>query len=335
MALQSSGQISFSNISTEFGASPNSTLGGYRISQTVGTLSNLPLDDGIPQSGSIKFSDFYGKRLNIVVDLYNPALNNLTRLNARTRYDQNAVTVIGGFKSKPASSSGSKVFLNLNVTLGSGKDSINTVALRTGSWEQNTSLRIDIGSSGILYGAGGNGGNGAGPGSNRGGDAGPGSSALGLEYSASIFNNGTIRCGFGGGGGGGGGASDPNKSTTDFGSPGGGGGGGAGFPAGNGGAAGGGGYNTSGQQPGNNASLNAGGGGGSGASGGGSFGGAGGQGASPSNGAGNGGGGGGNLGSGGGGSAGANGYGITYNPGVSYTVSGNTPIGAQGAAGVN
>ena len=33
-------------------------------------MSNLPLDDGIPQSGRINWSDFYNKRLNLIVDCY-------------------------------------------------------------------------------------------------------------------------------------------------------------------------------------------------------------------------------------------------------------------------
>ena len=51
MALQSSGQISFSDISNEFGNA--GSLGAYRVSQTIGELSNLPLDNGVPQTGSI------------------------------------------------------------------------------------------------------------------------------------------------------------------------------------------------------------------------------------------------------------------------------------------
>ena len=62
MALQASGTISFSEIATEFGYPTDNKFGNYRVSDTVGALSNLPLDSGIPQSGEIKFSDFYTKR---------------------------------------------------------------------------------------------------------------------------------------------------------------------------------------------------------------------------------------------------------------------------------
>ena len=68
MALQASGQIKYSEIIAEFGTPNNGGLGEYRLSENVGSLSNLPLDTGVPQSGLIQFSDFYSKRLNQVVD---------------------------------------------------------------------------------------------------------------------------------------------------------------------------------------------------------------------------------------------------------------------------
>ena len=71
MTIKSSGNpLAFSEIETEFGANGTRSLGSYRLTQSVGTLSNLPLDTGIPSSGQIKFSDFYGKQLNIVVDCH-------------------------------------------------------------------------------------------------------------------------------------------------------------------------------------------------------------------------------------------------------------------------
>ena len=71
MAIKSSGSsLSFSEIEAEFGANGSRSLGAYRLSQSVGSLSNLPLDSGIPTSGTIKFSDFYSKRLNVVVDCF-------------------------------------------------------------------------------------------------------------------------------------------------------------------------------------------------------------------------------------------------------------------------
>ena len=106
--------------------------------------------------------------------------------------------------------------------------------MRTGGWPSGTSLQIDIGSSGRIQGAGGNGRQGA---TNSGtpSQAFTGTSGLGIEYPAQINNSGIIRCGYGGGGGGAGSWSDPNKNPRDFGRSGGGGGGGAGIPAGDGG----------------------------------------------------------------------------------------------------
>ena len=84
MALQASGTISFSQITNEFGTPPGKNLGAYRLDNqelntNEGTVSykealcieTIPLDAGIPTSGEIKFSDFYGKRLNLIVDFYN------------------------------------------------------------------------------------------------------------------------------------------------------------------------------------------------------------------------------------------------------------------------
>jgi hypothetical protein len=193
MALQASGSISAKNIRDEFGQTTNISFGAYRVSQTVGSLANLPLDTGIPQSGSISFSDFYSKRLNIVVDFHSGGT--VTRQTARTRYNNSNVTVIGGFKTRPSSGAGSRVIINVNKNIGSAQGNINNVALRTGSWESNTNLEMQIGSSGKLFGAGGNGGAAGSAGAN-------GTSALGIEYSPIIVTNrGYIQSGGGGGGG--------------------------------------------------------------------------------------------------------------------------------------
>ena len=76
-------QLSFQNdIEAEFGEQSIKSLGSYRNThpdfgnKNLGELSNLPLDNGIPKSGTIKFSDFYGKQLNIVVDLHSSGNTN-------------------------------------------------------------------------------------------------------------------------------------------------------------------------------------------------------------------------------------------------------------------
>ena len=208
------------------------------------------------------------------------------------------VKVVGGFRSKPSSvvssdgfynlsstewQNGKRVLINVNKRLGGKLDNNKSdVALRTGRWPNGTELQVDVGPSGEIRGAGGDGGAGAPCLSCSGGTGGSGTSALGIEFNTTIVNNGLIRCGYGGGGGGSGAGNDPSdKSTTDYGRSGAGGGGGAGLPAGSGGAAGSGGFN--GDQPINGGpgfagSLDSGGGGGTAGSEGGAVGGPGGAG---------------------------------------------------------
>ena len=310
MTIKASGNpLAFTEIEAEFGGTPGRSFGKYRRddpsftnkSPSGSSLSNLTLDTGIPASGEIKFSQFYGKKLNMVVDYYadvanlnkQAAGNNTMAATWRYQNQQERVKVVGGFRSRPLGSvssnyvftagdwqGGKKIIVNVNQTVGGRKDGVRSdVALRTGNWPSGTELQIDVGPSGFLTGSGGDGGAG---GSYDGGNGGTGTSALGVEYPATINNNGVIRCGYGGGGGGAGAANDPSdKSTTDFGRSGAGGGGGAGLPAGLGGAAGTNGFNGPepiNGGPGNNGTLTAGGAGGSGSSHGGATGGDGGDG---------------------------------------------------------
>ena len=161
MALPASGQqISANQISDEFGrnATGNSmSLGGYRLTQSVGSLSFNGIDSGVPTSGEIKFSDFHSKRLNVVVDFHTGGQE--SRQNAKSRYNNNSVTVIGGFRGRKEA--GSKILIHVNKTIGSAKGSQNNVALRTGGWDSDVVLSVDVGSSGRLYGAGGDGGEGS------------------------------------------------------------------------------------------------------------------------------------------------------------------------------
>ena len=240
MALQGSGTISYSNITDEFGSPGNGGLGAFRVTETVGGLSNLGLDNNqnnpptseMPQGNSpISFSDFHGKRLNVVVDHHSGGTQ--YRQISRDRYNSNNVRVIGGFKSRPSNTSGSQIIIHVNKTFGSEKANANHCALRTGSWDSSTQLQVDVGSSGKIRGAGGNGGNGS---REDGGEGGTGTSGLGVQYSptkVNIRSGGLISAGWGGGGGGGGGHDHDKGSERHAG--GGGGGGGAGFPSGNGG----------------------------------------------------------------------------------------------------
>jgi hypothetical protein len=245
MALQNSGAISFSNIKDEFGLPPNKNLGAYRVSETYGQLANLPLDSDIPQSGQIKFSDFYGKRLNIIVNFWSGG--NESKVNARQRYIDSGVNVVGGFIGRPNNSSGKRVFIHVNKTISSiNSGDISVVALRTGGWDSGTTLSVDVGSNARILGAGGNGGRGANSIQENGVSGQSANSGLGLEYSGVVVNvssGAIISCGFGGGGGGGAaqasiGASGGKKggnASASVQASGGGGGGGAGSPAGSGG----------------------------------------------------------------------------------------------------
>ena len=180
MTIKSSGSsLSFSEIESEFGANGSRSLGGYRVTQSVGSLSNLPLDNSIPTSGQIKFSDFYSKQLNVVVDCHSGSRED--RISARNdKWNNNAVTVIGGFRSKKES--GSKIIINVNKKFCSNKDQQNRCALRTGSWDGSATVRVDVGSNGEVLGAGGDGGKGADGINNNGNPGGDGSSGLGIEH---------------------------------------------------------------------------------------------------------------------------------------------------------
>ena len=239
MALPTTGKISFSDIQKEFGRTTNGSFGGYRITDTQGG-QDFPLDDGIPTTGRIRFSDFHGKKLNILVDFYS---ENTQKQDIKGRFDENEIHVIGPRDSKPSSTSGKKIIAHVNkLVSASGQSKIDgrlSCSLMTGEWDPNTDLVINVGSAGTIIGAGGDGGRG----SEGAGDffAGKdGTSAIGINttQTVSIINNGLISCGFGGGGGGKGGSkvvSTGKKSSATAVSSGGGGGGGAGSPVGLGG----------------------------------------------------------------------------------------------------
>ena len=267
MVVKSSGNpnppLSFGEIETEFGQNPGRSLGRYRNTHPDfenesmvpfgGTLNNLPLDTGIPTSGEIKFSDFYGKRCNIVVDLHSTGSTNFNLDVYANRFVSGNYRVVGNYRTSVTKNQwqgGKKVIIHINKTHGSvGASDKNDVAVKTGNtnnnvnqagWPSDTIFSIDLGSSGIVAGKGGNGGD-AGNEETAGENGGNGSSAMklvsGMQNVISIQSGGAIIAG--GGGGGSGSGSEQNDSSwfgSDFNSAsGGGGGGGAGVPAGTGG----------------------------------------------------------------------------------------------------
>lgn len=257
MALQGSGPISFGQIQSEFGLPSGKNLGAYRVSETYGAMSNLPLDTGVPQSGQIKFSDFYNKQLNVVVNCWSGGAE--SHVYGRTKWNNNNVNVVGGFKGKPASGAGTRVVIHVNkYIVGNGIDNAGYVcSLKTGTWESGTNLDVWVGSSGVIIGQGGRGGNGGNrsSGNTRGQQA---ASGFGVQYPIDLWNYGIIAGGGGGGAGGSGEARDRESRERDRfrcgwwcegrnrrrrrdrrRKGGGGGGGGAGYPAGGGGSGGG------------------------------------------------------------------------------------------------
>lgn len=246
--ISSPNPIKFSDITREFGNPTDNKFGAYRLNggETIGTLTNIPLDTDIPKSGAIKFSQFYGKKLNIIVNCTG-MIDFQTQVNAKSIYKNpingTSVRVIGGFKPKPNNTNGCKVYINTNTRIGSKKGEITNTAFRTGSWDSGTELLLEIGSSTRIYGSGGDGGN---SGTSTPAAGANGTSALGIDYPTAIINRGYIQAGFGGGGGG---HYRSRNVTINSGkkssykqlnvSSGGGGGGGAGFPSGDGGTTGG------------------------------------------------------------------------------------------------
>ena len=240
-----SGQISALDIRNEFGETGEGkvALGSYRVSQTKGELT-LAIGDGVPTSGTISYDNMRNKRLNIVVDYYSDGTisrqdqgDNTTDARHRYNNQNDRVHVIGGLKSKPSDTSPHRVRIHVNQSIGGKSGDRNICALRTGTgWESGTSLIIDVGGEGAIYGGGGAGGQG-GDVDSSGHTGEDGASALGIQYNGTNINvasGGLIRCGFGGGGGGGAGRQNDKGSERTVG--GGGGGGGQGFPGGAGGS---------------------------------------------------------------------------------------------------
>ena len=282
-----------SQIANEFGYTNGSQtkLGDYRTTNgqgnfpvSFGALSFSSIDGGgsvATGSNQISMSQFRGTQLQQVVNFYGSGKGG-NRLNAKSRYNNNGsgdINVVGNYRTRPSNSSGTKVHIHVNQQIGSEKSDPDHCALRTGSWNGSTTLQVDVGGSGRIFGGGGNGGNG-GNGNSSGSQGQPGTSGLGVEYNATVnvSSGGIISCGFGGGGGGGGAFDYDHKSWRT--ASGGGGGGGCGIPLGSGGGGGSGGAGGSGGS-GADSLSEAGEGGGGGNNGNEAFGGGGGEGGSP------------------------------------------------------
>jgi len=191
----------------------------------------------------------------------------INKCGMKSRYNNlpRSTRVIGGFRGKPSSTSGTKVWADANNTIynGTQRNGTSTAAFRTGIWDPGTELIVNVGPNGKIYGYGGNGGSGGG--SSRASTNGEnGGAAFSAQTSCTLRNYGLIYQGYGGGGGGDGTTFTTQVCTTsttgsgrrkrtvttcvnyaNF-SGGGGGGGGTGLPFGEGGGGGQGAYGPSG-----------------------------------------------------------------------------------------
>ena len=97
MAIKGSGSsLSFSEIEAEFGSNGSRSLGAYRLTQNVGSLSNLPLDSGVPTSGTKKFSDFYIDTSELTPLLLRKQISGYFNINSRTKINVRILSF--GFK---------------------------------------------------------------------------------------------------------------------------------------------------------------------------------------------------------------------------------------------
>lgn len=220
MTLQSSGSISTSQIKTEFSERfPNNPV---IISQYRNYGYPLPR---IPGSGSIDFSDFYGKSYRQIINItYTGNTNNVNILTA----------------AQPFFTSGTPadiiVTINTGVVIGSNSTGSYALTVPSGSYPTDgfNNTRVFIYNYGYIVGRGGDGGAGncGDGGGTAGGNGGP---ALLIQYPTTIHNHQTIAGGGGGGGGGGGDFDSCGKNGCCRTICGGGGGGGAGSAVGSGG----------------------------------------------------------------------------------------------------
>mgnify|MGYP001158121447 FL=1 len=243
-------QLSFQEIEDEFGQNPGRSLGRYRTThpdfgnKDLGDLRDLPLDIGIPTSGEIKFSDFYQKELNVVIDCHTVGFNTFGHDAYTDRFLNGKYDIVGRYRSSITKSQwqgGKRVIIHINKTFGSeGAQVRDDVAFLTGNynndinqmgWPTDTTLAVDLGDEGLVGGKGGNGGD-TGNEESKGEDGGVGTSGMKIPAGLQDEISGESRI-FGGGGGGAGG---PGAEQNDWGdrnsASGGGGGGGAGIPAG-------------------------------------------------------------------------------------------------------
>ena len=189
MALPASGQLSISNIATEFGdTQPNSMSEYYRGG---GLVPNSAGNSAVPTSGAIAISNFYNAA--------NRAQLAFTIATNTQNYD-----LFAQASTSPSYSAGN-TDITLTVNYGVSVGGTSTYALTVPS-AFTAGDTISITNNGTIIGKGGNGGSGGI--SNLSSTRTPGSpglvglNALQVVYPTTITNNGILAGGGGGGGGG-------------------------------------------------------------------------------------------------------------------------------------
>tara|TARA_R100001082_G_scaffold1592_1_gene1385 strand:+ start:1394 stop:3097 length:1704 start_codon:yes stop_codon:yes gene_type:complete len=193
MTVKSSGSISFKyDIEAEFGQARSGSrrMGKYRKNHVYGDMK-LPLDTGIPRSGPIKFSDFYGKGRNAIVDAYSGSWKESARIENGIAIQINAYHDCDRYNvgyptlKKKNIDNCNTVIIHVNQRIGSvheyeakGQDQ---VAFKFGTEWNGASVKLYVGENGLIAGAGGQGGKG-GVYAWHGYDGGPGNSAIGIDY---------------------------------------------------------------------------------------------------------------------------------------------------------
>ena len=177
MAVKSSGTLKYTDIVAEFGNPSGNRIGNLRVAhnlvQNGVTFRQLTLDGenpgttgSIPTSGTIKFSDFYGKRLSHVINIFSPG-NEVPQnfLNAYKIFadNPNRVQVIGPKTSNERrydpntglAGGGSNVIIAVNKRVGSQKGDGTKCAIRTGVWDASCNLKIILDANADVQGANG------------------------------------------------------------------------------------------------------------------------------------------------------------------------------------
>ena len=111
MALQSSGSITARDIAIELGYTQGAEtkIGDYRLNGGQDfTGVKLPVSEGVPTSGEIKFSDFYDARRTLVVDYHSGSPESFPE-NAKDRFTSRSKVVVGGFVGNDNDTSGKKL----------------------------------------------------------------------------------------------------------------------------------------------------------------------------------------------------------------------------------